>query len=50
MPQMTRHYCSRCKRSIYNTGVPLVVQLIIGQPEDTGEPFDLEAPDRKSVV
>lgn len=47
MPQMTRHYCSRCKRSIYNTGVPLVVQLIIGQPEDTGEPFDLEAPTSK---
>lgn len=46
MPQITRHYCSRCQQSIYNciiegVRVPLVVYLVAGQPEDTGPTIGL---------
>jgi hypothetical protein len=45
MPQLTRHYCSRCQIAIYNCmvdgqRVPLLFYFVVGQPDDTGE-FDL---------
>lgn len=45
MPQ-SRFYCSKCKQSIYNVltdgvRVPLVAQIVFGQPEDTGPPLDV---------
>lgn len=48
MPQLSRHYCTRCKKSIYNVEiegqrVPLVVYFVVGQPADTGDPLDVNA-------
>lgn len=48
MPQ-SRFYCSKCKTSIYNVmtdgiRIPLVVQIVVGQPEDTGPPLDINGP------
>jgi hypothetical protein len=48
MPQLTRHYCSRCQIAIYNcmvngVRVPILLYFVIGQPEDTGE-FDVNGP------
>jgi hypothetical protein len=45
MPQLTRHYCSNCKNSIYNTmidgkRVPIVHYIVTGQAEDTGPAVD----------
>lgn len=45
MPQ-SRFYCSKCKTSIYNVvtdgvRIPLVVQIVVGQPEDTGPALDI---------
>lgn len=52
MPQLTRHYCSRCARSIFNVEIdgkkiPLVIQMTIGQPADTGEPINVNDPEVK---
>lgn len=46
MAQLTRHYCTRCERSIYNVEIdgkriPLVIQMVIGQPTDTGAPLEV---------
>jgi hypothetical protein len=48
MPQLTRHYCSRCQIAIYNcmingVRVPILLYFVIGQPDDTGE-FDVNGP------
>jgi hypothetical protein len=48
MPQ-SRFYCSKCKQSIYNVltdgvRVPIVAQIVFGQPEDTGPPLDINGP------
>jgi hypothetical protein len=49
MPQVARHYCTRCGQSIYNcvidgVRVPLLAYLVVGQPADTGPTIDLNAP------
>lgn len=49
MPQLTRHYCSNCKTSIYNctingVRIPLVLYFVIGQPADTGPPLAINDP------
>lgn len=48
MPQLVRHYCSRCQQSIYNciidgVRVPMTIYLVAGQPDDTGDTLDLNA-------
>jgi hypothetical protein len=48
MPQLTRHYCSRCQNAIYNTivdgkRIPILLYFVVGQPDDTGE-FDVNGP------
>jgi hypothetical protein len=42
MPQLTRHYCSRCQAAIYNcmvdgVRVPILLYFVVGKPDDTGE-------------
>lgn len=49
MPQTSRHYCSRCKQSVYNcmidgVRVPLVLYFVVGQPGDTGPAVGLNDP------
>lgn len=41
MPELSRHICTGCGQSIYNAmingvRVPLVAQITVGQPNDTG--------------
>jgi hypothetical protein len=41
MPQLNRHYCSRCQTAIYNCmidgqRVPILLYFVVGQPDDTG--------------
>jgi hypothetical protein len=48
MPQLSRHYCTLCKKSIYNVEIdgqriPLVAYFVVGQPADTGDPLDVNA-------
>jgi hypothetical protein len=46
MPQVTRHFCSNCKQSVYNcmidgVRIPLIFYFVIGQGADTGPPLDV---------
>jgi hypothetical protein len=46
MPQLPRTHCSRCGESVYNcliagVRIPLVVQIVVGQPADTGPALDV---------
>lgn len=48
MPQLPRHYCSRCQIAIYNcmidgVRVPILLYFVVAQPDDTGE-FDVNGP------
>lgn len=48
MPQLNRHYCTKCGDSVFNCEingkrVPLVLYFVVGQPDDTGEPLDANA-------
>lgn len=45
MPQLTRHYCTRCKESVFNClidgkRVPTLIYIVVGIPDDVGE-FDV---------
>lgn len=49
MPQVSRHLCSNCGQSVFNClingqRVPLVFYMVVGQPADTGEPLNVNAP------
>lgn len=48
MPQISRHYCSRCGNSVYNCmidgqRVPIALYFVVGQPPDTGDQVDVNA-------
>lgn len=41
MPSVNRHHCTRCGGGIHEMDAPVVVQITVGQPEDTGPALDV---------